>query len=319
MEKFKDNETVVFLGDSITFNSRWISEIFEYYANNCRDKKVKIYSCGVPGGRAETGMFDLERNILKFSPDRVIVMYGMNEINASVYLDDMEESADTIETRRWHLFKFYNDLTSIANRLIGRNIKVGFCTNTPKDTTDVTEKCDFKTVNIGLKNAADITKRVAMEHNCEFVDFFTPMLEFVDTVRKINKDTAFIKEDRTHPNDLGNSIMAKLFLNAQGFKNVPMPTAENIADKSIYTPETERMQIRREAEENVQYFYAAEWLILRNYRDFSIEEKKSKVKEFLKNSEEGYFKSVAEKYLNIADSLEKNRKKLIEVTEDIYK
>lgn len=319
MEKFKNNETVVFIGSSITFNSRWISEIFEYYATNQKGKNIKIYACGVPGGRAESGLFDLERNILKFNPDRAVIMYGINEINAPVYNDDAEETVDNLESRRWHLVRFYNDLTSLANRLSGRNIKIDFCTPTPKDTSEALTSCNCKKINDGLKAAAEITKRVAEEHGAEFVDFFTPMRALVDGVRKIDKNVSFIRDDRTHPNDLGNSIMAKLFLRAQGFDDVLEPTAENVADGSIYTPESDRMIKRREAEEKVQSFYAAEWLVLKNYRYDSLEKRIEQAEKYFESADGGFLKNLAGEYKNLALNLEENRKKLKEITENIYR
>lgn len=314
MEQFKNNETVVFLGDSITFNSRWISEIFEYYATYFKNSGIKIYTCGVPGGRAETGMFDLERNLLKFNPDRVIIMYGMNEINSPLYEDITPQTVDVIDSKRWHLARFYNDLTNIVNRLEGRKIKVGFCTNTPKDTNDIAEKCSCKNVNIGLKNAAEVTKKVAKEHGAEVVDFFTPMLEFVNSVRKINKNAAFIREDRTHPNDLGNSVMAKLFLLAQGFNNVVVPTAQNIADGSVFTPESPRMVKRREAEEEVQYMYACEWLALRDFREAPEEKRLAEAKRIFETSEDGLIKFLTQKYVENINKTEQNLKILKEIT-----
>ncbi|MDD5255895.1 MAG: GDSL-type esterase/lipase family protein [Candidatus Omnitrophica bacterium] len=125
-----DKETGVFrvvcMGDSITFG--WPVPIDETYPNmleyllaeRFKDKKIEVINAGVPGYTSFQGLMQLEKKILGYSPDLIIVYYGVND-RAGAYRQDK----DVIRAPRWfadlenlvYRFQCYKLLNRVALRL----------------------------------------------------------------------------------------------------------------------------------------------------------------------------------------------------------
>lgn len=319
MKKFDNNKTICFLGDSITTNSTWISIIYEYYITHFPDSNLKMIGCGVSGGGAQTALMYMENDLYSYNPDHVVIMYGMNECDRDTY-KTLDADSELAAYQQRKIDEFYTKLSEVAKRLKDKGIPFSFCTNTPTNNWIISETPEIKYSNVGLRKTAEVTKKVAKEFGVECVDFFEPMYSFMEESAKINKNIELTWADRVHPNEYGNSLMATLFLNAQGFEDIKIPTAQEVADGSAFIKESERMKARQEAEMNVRYFWIAEWLILKHLYGKPQEEKTEFVKKYIKENmaPTDFFKTVAEKYLDCVENFEKYYKEHIEIVEKIY-
>lgn len=297
MKKFENNKTVCFLGDSITTNSTWISIIYEYYLTHCPNCNIKMLGCGISGGRSESALMYWEEDLMSYNPDFVVIMYGMNECDNDSY--QKKDTDGTLKNYQDSLLeKFYRDLTEVANRLKEKNIGFAFCTNTPVNEWMKSESPSVP--NVGTKRAAEVTKRVANDFGAPCVDFFEIMSPLMKDSVKINPELRLTKDDRIHPNEYGNSLMASIFLNAQGFSDVAIPSPEEIADGTAFISESKRMEERQRLEMKIRYFWIGEWLLLRDKHNLSMQERLNIVKEYLKadSFENDFNKFVAESYID---------------------
>ena len=117
--QFADSITIVCLGDSVTegcfecyINEEGrISTVFE--RNNSYSVKLQqmltalsptvqfnVINSGFSGGSAENGLETLERDVLKFSPDLVIVSYGLNDSGRTIseYIKNLSAIFEKIKT-----------------------------------------------------------------------------------------------------------------------------------------------------------------------------------------------------------------------------
>ena len=93
-----ESVTIVTLGDSVTEgcfecyikedggidtvfdrNSSYSVRLQELFAKLYPTVQVNVINSGICGGRADGGVHSLERDVLSFSPDLVIVSYGLND------------------------------------------------------------------------------------------------------------------------------------------------------------------------------------------------------------------------------------------------
>lgn len=108
--------TIAFLGDSVTqgcfevykTGPETIETVFDpmsAYSMKLREKlavlypnvQVNIINSGISGDSAGVGVKRLERDILRYSPDLVVVSYGLNDSTAGMeHLPDYIQALDTI-------------------------------------------------------------------------------------------------------------------------------------------------------------------------------------------------------------------------------
>jgi lysophospholipase L1-like esterase len=72
-------QTVVFLGDSITWQNLYTTYIEQYFTGRYPGKKFRFTNRGVRGDTAAEAIARLERDVVADRPDLVVVMLGMND------------------------------------------------------------------------------------------------------------------------------------------------------------------------------------------------------------------------------------------------
>lgn len=94
LEKKKGAFRVICLGDSITFGWRvdhkdtYPKKLEEILKVNFPEKDIEVINAGVVGYSSLQGLHFLERDILKFNPDILIVYFGVNDGDNAVYFSD---------------------------------------------------------------------------------------------------------------------------------------------------------------------------------------------------------------------------------------
>ena len=200
---FRRNSTVCFVGDSITSNGNWIYEIYDHF----KEERIKVFNCGKSGAGTEEMTRSLNENCFRHTPDYIVIMLGMNDVNSRVYapsytLPDKEElKASAISGYNENLRKMYDICKNFCEEVI-------LCSPTAYDEVGDLEG-ENRLCNGGLKIMTEIVKSIAEEKGCKFIDFHTPMTEL------LGKEI-ITKPDRTHPTPHGYHIMAQIFLKAVG-------------------------------------------------------------------------------------------------------
>lgn len=210
--KFPSDSTVCFLGDSITANGGWLRRVYAQYRQE--GVSCKLYNCGVPGDSAEHALWRLEETVFCYAPTHVVIAFGMNDCSYTVY-------QDTPLTEKWVVYRRRRQdncihyLRLIAQQCKQRGICVTFCTPTVPDEWMESQTPIYVGVEAAIVELSLRIRALAQELEADVVDFTLP---FRSMAHKLNaQGRSLVCQDRIHPVPEGHELMAKLFLQAQGF------------------------------------------------------------------------------------------------------
>lgn len=222
---FAKGSRVVFLGDSITNNGAFISEIFKYYAAKYPQDKVEMYMAGVKGGTALGGLTYLDEQVLALNADYVSIMFGMNDIDRDGYRTGYDNASAATKAK---IDEHAANMEAIVKKLQAKGIKVILCTPSPyDDTTTGTTTTNLVGCAEALRLCGEKAKALAAKYGCDVIDFNTTMMAATayvqDSANGGNSDYTIIGRDRVHPDTLGHDLMARIFLNTIG-EDVTVPS-----------------------------------------------------------------------------------------------
>ena len=238
---FKDGERVVFLGDSITHGGRYVGNLQLFWDARHPGSNVILMCAGVSGDTAGGGFSRLSWDVLSRKPDRVFVLFGMNDVARGAEWSHTQAGAGERAGREKLVDKYVENMTKIVKALKEKGVAVVLMTPTPYDEYSTWQTWQPKApsapyVNsIGLATLADEARRLAREEDLGLVELFWPMTEII--TRKIQKP---LMPDRVHPSPDGHLVMAALILEAMGEKGVAPQVfdASQGARSFAYAPKT---------------------------------------------------------------------------------
>ncbi|MDR1437241.1 MAG: SGNH/GDSL hydrolase family protein, partial [Candidatus Symbiothrix sp.] len=94
---FKENDRVVFLGNSITDGGHYHSYIWLYYMTRFPGMPLTVLNAGVGGDRAEEMFKRLDGDVFSKKPTVLITTFGMND---SGYFEYNEEGAEEFADKK---------------------------------------------------------------------------------------------------------------------------------------------------------------------------------------------------------------------------
>ena len=227
LKLFSDNARVAFIGDSITHTSPITSYIQEYYREHLPKKRVKIFNLGTGGDTAEGTLERFEADVMRARPTEAVIMLGTNDIKYALYREHptSEQLAEAADRRARHLAA----MKQLVERLCALGIPVTLCSSIGRD--ELTPPRDTP-ADPGLRSygATEVLATLFAE-NCRAlsgmlkhtVDYLTPFQTLQGEILAMDGPSLFTP-DRIHASPLGQRIMARLFLAAQGLP-VAIPTA----------------------------------------------------------------------------------------------
>ena len=232
---FRDGETVVFLGDSITHGGRYVADLQLYWSLRHPGSDVKLHNAGICGQRANHGLIRYDWDVAPLKPDRVFILFGMNDVAR----DDRWAPPDTPEKlkRRADLTHTYvTNLTALVRKVRASGAVPVVMTPTPFDQYSDIPKANRcpGTDDPGLKSFAAKAREVAASEGVECVELYEELLPIL----KSNPEKVFLK-DRVHPGHDGHLLMAALILKAMGegvATDVTAFDASSGARKFTYSP-----------------------------------------------------------------------------------
>ena len=211
VKPFKDNDRVVFFGDSITHNNHYIMYIYSYYRKHFPNLNIRFYNSGIAGATLSTGFRFYDEDLKAWNPNVIVMMYGMND-SRRYYLDVKNKKVREkgINTA----FEEYKvNLDKMYHKLINDGFRVILCTPTPYDETNESETPFLKGGESLIKRYADYVREYATKNNIELIDYHSYVTELA------RKDKSMIKPDHIHPTlEVGHIEMARRFLSHQGFE-----------------------------------------------------------------------------------------------------
>lgn len=304
IDQIENDSVICFLGDSITANGLWISEVFAYLQTHYREKHLKLYNCGISGDDSTACVKRVYKDCLCFSPDYVVLMLGMNDIHVELYKKSDEES---IRKRQIHIDVYKKNMSDLVKILANNRVKIILCTPTicgsiPNGRADVG---DF---TAGLEACATFVRDTAERNGYPLIDFQKAMWDYANLEKHI------ISEDCVHPTEYGYHIMAQLFMVQMGIKQdvcLEDYSETNLCNKARF--ETEKI-IR----DTLFCEHAMQWEGV-DISHMTIAERKEWIQKNATLDRASYWtKTRTENYLNAVDYRERYIGQLIEQTNAMY-
>jgi lysophospholipase L1-like esterase len=226
---FSAGARVAMVGDSITHSGLAVAYVQEYYLSHFPERRVKLYNLGT-GGDSAAGATAEERiaEILAVEPTEAVVMFGVNDMNVPAYgslTPTAEQIAARTAARRRHL----DATVRLVGLLREHGLPVTLCSSVGRDEHTAGEG-GF--LSHGATDALygmfrDNLAAVGEDALKNTVDYLTPMQTLQAELCAVGGPSLFAP-DRTHPSELGQVVMARILLAAQGLP-VTLPTAEMLA------------------------------------------------------------------------------------------
>lgn len=244
---FENGDTVVFVGDSITHYGSFHRVISEYYKLHYPDYNINVLNCGVSGDTAGGALARLEEDVLAKSPNRAVVMFGMNDLGRGNYTT-AEPDENELAKRENAMQKYQDNMQSVVTKLREANITVYLMGPTPFDENVTSNSANAPGYDMALVTAGEYLKNLAEEtEGCYFVDLHAPLAKANAQIQQLSKAQTIIGNDRIHPGDLGHMLMAYTFLKAQGMSNTVASlnvSAANMQINTVNASVTEQVKTR---------------------------------------------------------------------------
>ena len=223
---FKENEKVVFLGDSITHGGDYLYWTLAMYQLRNPGKQIRMENAGISGDSAGGGWGRLQYDVLDKKPNRVFMMFGMNDINLTLYAKGGKE----LDAKRLKPLKGYETyIKRICDRLKKAGVQVVLMTPTPYNQYGKNNPSTYN--EVGLCTAAEIVRKTAKAKGLDVVEFYTPMTEIIKKHPKYSP----MRTDKVHPNTLGQLLMAYYLCKEASLDGKIAETVLDAADGKVKT------------------------------------------------------------------------------------
>ncbi|MBQ9366632.1 MAG: SGNH/GDSL hydrolase family protein [Victivallales bacterium] len=209
---FAPGERVVFFGDSITHGGGYIFHIQMFEDLRYPGSGMVMLNAGISGDTAAGGCKRWGYEVLPMNPDRVFVMFGMNDVGISFY-KTAEPTEEEQKKRQNNLTNYANNQKRLAEMILKEGKKLVLMTPTAYDQYGEV-KADNKVAanEPGLANCAEIVRQLAAEKNLGLVELHKPYTEQL----KAHPELHLCGQDRVHPQGAGHLLVAALILEAAG-------------------------------------------------------------------------------------------------------
>jgi lysophospholipase L1-like esterase len=187
----RDEETIVFYGDSITEQNLYTAYLETFFLSRFPARKIACFNFGWGGDTAIGGNARFARDVAPVQPSLVFVNFGMNDGGYKAY----EET----------IYRGYIDAQkALADTIAATRAREVLLTTSPVD--DVL-RGDNGVYNETLSRMAAGVVDLARERDLPAIDIFHPMLEVQRRAKA--KDPGFTMiPDTVHPDPVGHLVMA---------------------------------------------------------------------------------------------------------------
>ncbi|EDM26392.1 lipolytic enzyme, G-D-S-L [Lentisphaera araneosa HTCC2155] len=229
---FKDGERVLFLGDSITRAGGWHSRIALFYETRYPNRRVNWLNAGISGDTSAGAVKRLQWDVFERKPNSVVIMLGMNDAARGDLPKELGMGEIGSDKR---VAEYAKNMRNLVEKLQAAKVGIILCTPSPYDSTVKLKTPGNPAANEALTKMASFCRELAKEFDLPLVDFNGPMNAINTAYQKTKPTFTLIGGDRVHPGALGCTVMAHLFLKAQGasglISEVMIDAAENKVTK----------------------------------------------------------------------------------------
>ena len=224
-DAFQCKERVVFFGDSITHAGNYLLYLQVFEALRHPHRRAVFMNAGSGGNDLAAGIRRIEFDVRNRKPDRVFIMFGMNDVGRENYKVKTPD-AGVEKSRRRALDVYRKRLCEMIGIFEKYGIEVVLMTPTPYDQYRKGGKNLPACNEPGLAACAQIVREIAEEKKLPLIDLHAPLTALL----KKYPDAALCGLDRIHPGVRGHQLIMALILKATGENPV-------VADMKISLPE----------------------------------------------------------------------------------
>jgi lysophospholipase L1-like esterase len=210
---FKDGDTVVMIGDSITEQHLYSNYVEMWTVTRFPAWKLTFRNVGIGGDRSSGprgGNARFKRDVLRFSPTAMTVDFGMNDGGYGAFKEDLFNA-------------YFKGLQGMADQAKEAKIRVAWVTPQPLDNgAPGKDALTTPPYNETLEKFSEMgVKEIAKKNDGLFVDQFHPYLAVLNKARgeidTYSNKTRITGGNAVHPGPAGQSLMAASILKGLKF------------------------------------------------------------------------------------------------------
>ena len=206
------------VGDSITHNGTYLRNIELYMLTRYPETPTRWYNCGLGGETARRYFTILEEDLYAKNPDKVIIMFGMNDLNLELYGRNPESNRKSKDSA---INGYQNAMRALVEDITAHGVgDITLLVPSPFD--NALEKSTMKNCpgyNDALQSTKTFLEELAAEYGCAVVDMNTPLAAYNQAYRDATgEDVTVIGSDRIHPGTLGAWLMAYCYIDQMNLR-----------------------------------------------------------------------------------------------------
>ncbi len=218
-KRFQEGDRVCFIGDSITHQARYHSQILLFYTTRFPGMRLDSFNRGFAGDTAEGGVRRYAWDIAPLKPTVATVMLGMNDVGRHLYAPG-KVGPEVEAQRRDAVSRHVANMEKLAGFLDKDGVRIIFIAPSLYDQTGSQKAENDVGVNDALKACGAAARKLAVQYKAGFVDFNGPMEALNKAGQAKDPGFTIVGPDRVHPGPVGHLVMAYLFLKEQGLSPV---------------------------------------------------------------------------------------------------
>jgi len=203
-QSLEKNDTIVFLGDSITEEGAgpegYVTLTSKAIAEAYPDLNIDVIGAGISGHKVTDCQKRLDRDVLQRKPTIVLIYIGINDV---WWWNGRWGKGTTKEDFESGLYDLIERITAAGARLI-------LCTPTViGEKTDGTNEFDKM-----LDEYSNISRKVARVTGSQLLDLRKEFIAYLKVHNTENVERGILTRDMVHLNKQGNILLSKLVLDA---------------------------------------------------------------------------------------------------------
>ncbi|MFC7525956.1 SGNH/GDSL hydrolase family protein [Parapedobacter sp. GCM10030251] len=252
---FKNNDRVVFLGNSITDGGHYHSFIWLYYMTRFPEMNLSVLNAGIGGDRVVEMVKRLDGDVFSKHPTVLITTFGMNDSGYFEY--NGTEPDKFADEKVKESYDAYQEMEKRYKQLAGTRIVL--MGSSPYDEAAVIEgNTPFRGKNAAMLRIVDFQRASAQSNQWEFFDLNQPMTRINERIQQEDSTFTLCGNDRIHPDNDGHMVMAYLFLKAQGFAgNKVAEMSIDAANRKVVSAVNCRLSDVKKTEKGISFAYKA--------------------------------------------------------------
>ena len=242
-EPFKDGDTVVFFGDSITHGGFYHEYVTDFYRTRYPEAKIRFVNSGIGGDTAKGALPRIAVDVAEYNPTWVGFHFGMNDIDRGAYTaTPSARQLIRADAAQKGYRRNLDALITAVRKAVPDARHVYFTPTIYDDTAEPTNIPPGATgwavvnqvgCNAGLALMAGHVLAEARRNDALGVDWYTPLERWLMARRPTDPHYMLTRWDRVHPGALGHAIMAWCFLKAQGVPATVSDVALDAAEGTV--------------------------------------------------------------------------------------